>query len=174
MLLLIITYKYQYKKSFRDSGYTNFELNFNKTSTTQTKRHWQRNIIWFNRPFSRAVYTIVGKNFLQLLHPHFPPSKTFQIFNKNTVKVSYCCTQNVASIIKSHNKKLINTSMKNILPYNCRKKSVPQMVNVELRILFTNSLPQQMATLTKFIQILQVISNGVFTTTGCHLIMRAT
>ena len=122
MLLLIITYKYQYKKSFRDSGYTNFELNFNKTSTTQTKRHWQRNIIWFNRPFSRAVSTIVGKNFLQLLHPHFPPSKTFQIFNKNTVKVSYCCTQNVASIIKSHNKKLINTSMKNILPYNCRKE----------------------------------------------------
>ena len=36
--------------------------------------------------------------------------------------MSYCCTQNVASIIKYHNKKLINTSMKNILPCNCRKK----------------------------------------------------
>ena len=46
---------------------------------------------------------------------------TIKIFNKNTVKVSYCCTQNVASIIKSHNKKLINTSIK-ALPCNCKKK----------------------------------------------------
>ena len=38
------------------------------------------------------------------------------------MKVSCCCTQNVASIIKSHNKKLINTSIKNTLPCNCRKK----------------------------------------------------
>ena len=36
--------------------------------------------------------------------------------------MSWCCTQNVTSIIKSHNKKLINTSVKNILPCNCRKK----------------------------------------------------
>ena len=39
------------------------------------------------------------------------------------MKESYCCTQNAAStIIKLHNKKLINTSMKKILPCNCRKK----------------------------------------------------
>ena len=61
--------------------------------------------------------------FLQLLRHHFQPSnKLHKIFNKNTVKVRYCCTQKVASIIKSHNKKLINTSIKNILPCNCRKK----------------------------------------------------
>ena len=36
--------------------------------------------------------------------------------------MSYCFTQNVASIIKSHNKTLINTSMKNILPCNWKKK----------------------------------------------------
>ena len=88
-----------------------------------TKRNRQRNIIWFNPPFSRAVSTNVGKRFLQLLRHHFPPSnKLHKIFNKNTVKVRYCCTQNVASIIKSHNKKLINTSIKNTLPCNCRKK----------------------------------------------------
>ena len=38
------------------------------------------------------------------------------------MRVSYCCTQNVASIIKSHNKKLINRSIKNTLPCNCRTK----------------------------------------------------
>ena len=116
--------KHQYDKALRDIAYTGFELKFNKTSTNQAESHWQRNIIWFNQPFSRAVSTIVGKRFLQLLCHHFPPSnKLHKIFNKNTVKVSYCCTQNVASIIKSHNKKLINTSMKNVLPCNCRKRS---------------------------------------------------
>ena len=77
----------------------------------------------FNPPFSIALSTNVGKSFLQLLRHHFPPSnKLHKIFNKNTVKVSYCCTQNVASIIKSHNKKLINTSIKNTLPCNWGKK----------------------------------------------------
>ena len=95
------SFKYQYEKALRDSGYTDFKLQFNKTSNNHTKRNRQRNIIWFNPPFSRGVSTNVGKTLL---------------------KVSYCCTQNVASIIKSHNKKLINTSIKNTLPCNCRKK----------------------------------------------------
>ena len=86
-----------------------------------TKKNRQRNIICFNPPFSRAVSTNVKKRFLQLLRHHFPPSsKLHKIFNKNTVKTRCCCTQDVASIIKSH-KKLINTSIKNTLPCNCRE-----------------------------------------------------
>ena len=54
--------KYPYKKALRDSGYTDFELQFNKTSNNYTKRNRQRNIIWFNPPFSRAVFINVGKN----------------------------------------------------------------------------------------------------------------
>ena len=115
--------KYQYEKAFRDSGYTDFELKFNKNSNKHRKRNWQRNIIWFNPPFSRAVSTNIAKRFLQLLRQNFPPSnKLYKIFNKNTVKMSYCCTQNVVSIIKSHNKKLIITSIKNTLLCYCRKK----------------------------------------------------
>ena len=116
--------KYQYEKTLRDSGYSDFKLGFNKTSNNHTKRNWQRNIIiWFDPPFSRAVSTNVEKKFLQLLSHHFPPSnKHHKIFNKKTMKVSYCYNQNVASIIKSHNKKMINTSMKSVLLCNCRKK----------------------------------------------------
>ena len=77
--------KHQYEKALRDSGYTDFQLKFNKTSTNQTKRHRQRNIIWFNPSFNRAVSTNIGKRFLQLLRQHFPPSnKLHKIFNKNT------------------------------------------------------------------------------------------
>ena len=115
--------KYPYEKSLKDSGYTNFKLNFIKTSSNNTKRNRQWNIIWFNPPFSRAVSTDVRKRFLQLLRHHFSPSNKLQkIFNNNTAKVSYCCTQNIASIIKSHNKKLINTSIKTTLACNCRNK----------------------------------------------------
>ena len=94
---------------------THFKLKFNKTSNNHTKRKRQRNIIWFNMLFNRAVSTNVGKRFLQLLRHLFPHSrKLHRTFNKNTVQVSYCCTQNVASIIKSHNKELINTSIKTL------------------------------------------------------------
>ena len=43
-------------------------------------------------------------------------------FNWNSVKVSYSFTQIVASIIKSHNKKLINAGQQNMKECNCRKK----------------------------------------------------
>ena len=137
----------------RDSGYTDFKLKFNKTSNICTKRNQQRNIIWFNPPFSRAVSTNVGKKFLQLLHHHFPPfNKLHKIFNNNTVKVSYYCIQNVASIIKSHNKKLSNTSIETLCHVIAgRSMSVPLMANVEPRILYTNVLPQYTGILTKFI-----------------------
>ena len=36
--------------------------------------------------------------------------------------MSYCCTQNLGNIIKSHNKKLISSNNQIILPCNCGKK----------------------------------------------------
>ena len=38
------------------------------------------------------------------------------------MKVSYCCTQNVGNIIKSHDKKVINSINHHEQPCNCRKK----------------------------------------------------
>ena len=85
--------KYQYEKALRDSGCIDFELKFNKSSNDNTKRNRQCNNIWFNPPFGRAVSTNVAKWFPQPLRHDFPPSNKLQkVFNKNTVKVSYCCT----------------------------------------------------------------------------------
>ena len=44
------------------------------------------------------------------------------MLNRNNVKVSCCCTQNVRNIIKSHNKKLINSSNHHAQPCKCRKQ----------------------------------------------------
>ena len=66
----------------------------------------------------------VAKTFLRLTNKHFPRSnKLNKIFNRNTVKVSYSCTENMANIIKGHNNKLTNTKVRQQLACNCRVKS---------------------------------------------------
>ena len=58
-------------------------------------------------PFSKNVQTNVGHTFLRLISKHFPKNATLhKIFNKNTIKVSYSCMENMASIIKAHSKQI--------------------------------------------------------------------
>ena len=45
------------------------------------------------------------------------------VFNRNNVKISYYCTQNMPDMIKSHNKNIINKDVKELKPCNCRVKS---------------------------------------------------
>ena len=65
-----------------------------------------------------------AKRFLNLIDQHVPKSnKLHPIFNRNTVKVSYSCTQNMSCMLKSHNKKVINKDIKELKSCNCRVKS---------------------------------------------------
>ena len=86
----------------------------------QKKEHY-----WFNPPYNKNVKTNMGKIFLKLVDKHFPKSnKLHKIFNKNTLKVRYSCTENLAQIIKKHNKKITNTMEKSTNPAcNCRIKT---------------------------------------------------
>ena len=103
--------KGEYEKALRESGHKNVSLIYQKD--IKQKRNCSRNIIWFNPPFNKNVSTSVAKRFLNLLDQHFPKSnKLHEIFNRNTVKVSYSCTQNMSSMIKSHNKKVIDKDIK--------------------------------------------------------------
>ena len=70
--------------------------------------------------FSLNVKTNAAKIFLQLIDTHFPPTnKLHKIFNRNTVKVSYSCTQNTSQIIKGDNKKVSKTNPLHQLECNC-------------------------------------------------------
>ena len=107
----------------KNSGYKNVDFKYNLAYKINNKRNRQRNIIWFNPPFSQAVSTNVAKRFLDLLDKHFPQNNQLhKIFNRNTVKVSYSCTPDVGSIIKSQNKKLANAENKQTKKCNYRKK----------------------------------------------------
>ena len=90
----------------------------------KSKRTRKRNIIWFNPPFSQHVKTNIGKVFLKLLDKNFPKHHKFhKLFNRNTVKLSYSCMENMGTIIKRHNSRILkplsDTTTKGC---NCRNK----------------------------------------------------
>ena len=123
--------KEEYEKSLKESGYTT-KLNYHKK--TNNKRNRKRNIIWFNPPFNKSVSTNIAKKFLQLIDKHFTRTSTLhKIFNRNTVKVSYSWTDNIAKIIKRHNKNKTNLNPVNQPKCNCRNKtSCPLDVNCQI------------------------------------------
>ena len=93
------------------------------------RKNRQRNVIWFNPPYSMNVQTNIGREFLNLVSKHFPKNHRYnKIFNKNNVKVSYSCTDNLQTIIKKHNRKILETSKTPPTENNCncrRKNDCP-------------------------------------------------
>ena len=68
----------------------------------------------------------IGKYFLGLIKKHFKDDNPFRkIIDKNNIKISYSCTNNISKIIDCHNKKLINKldwNNNNNLKYSCNYK----------------------------------------------------
>ena len=100
-----------YQEALKNSGYEH-ELKYEKATQENTahkpeKRNRQRNIMWYNPPFSPNVQTNVGKSFLRTVKRSFPPGHPLhKIFNQNTLKLSYSCMPNVRNIIDNRNKKI--------------------------------------------------------------------
>ena len=110
-----------YEQALVASGFQG-KLRFTQQSMNTKKRKRQRNVIWFNPPFSKSVSTNVARRFLQLVSKHFPKaSKLHKIFNRNTLKVSYSCMPNMASIISTNNRMLCREP-EPTRPCNCRAK----------------------------------------------------
>ena len=88
-----------------------------------TKRNRSRKVMWFDSPFSQNVKTNIGKIFLKLAKQHFPKHhKLNKIFNKNTLKLSYCCMENMSSFIKQHNVNILSAESNEKRSSNCRNK----------------------------------------------------
>ena len=106
------------------------ELEF--TPPKDKSKHRSRNIIWFNPPYNKCISSNIGRNFLNLISKHFPNNSPLaKIFNKNNIKVSYSCTNNMALLIKkTHQKNRIHqlyTTSSN--QCNCRVKSTCPLPN---------------------------------------------
>ena len=95
-----------YQEALIKSGY-NHELKYRKypeKNKEEENKKRRRRITWFNPPFNANVTTNIGRRFLALVSSCFPKSHPLhKIFNRNTLKISYCCTPNVKNIIDRHN-----------------------------------------------------------------------
>ncbi|XP_057301871.1 uncharacterized protein LOC130636231 [Hydractinia symbiolongicarpus] len=127
--------KPEYEEALRKSGYKNLNLSFNKKEPNRIGRNRKRNVIWFNPPFNKNVVNDVGRSFLKLIKKHFTKENNLQkVFNKNNVKVSYSCTENVKSIINSHNKKVSSKQIIDTPTCNCRvKRTCPLQGNCRVQ-----------------------------------------
>ena len=95
----------EYEQALQNSG---FKVKLEYLPERVRRKNRSRKIIWYNPPYAANVKTNLGKEFLRLLKNHFHKQHSFhKIFNKNTVKLSYSCTKNVASIISGHNKRIL-------------------------------------------------------------------
>ena len=88
------------------------------------KRNRKRKVIWFNPPFSKHVKTNIGRRFIDLIDKHFPKHHRYHIiFNRNSLKLSYCTMDNMAGVIRKHNDKILNPPLdSNAKKCNCREK----------------------------------------------------
>jgi hypothetical protein len=72
------------------------------------KKTRKRNVTWFTPPYSAALKTAFGKEFLKLIDKNFPKNHHLhKILNRKTLKLSYSCTPNMYAIINAHNKKIL-------------------------------------------------------------------
>ena len=101
----------EYEKALWESDYKNVSLTYTDKKSIKQKRNRSCNIIWFNLPFNKNVSTKVAERFLNLIDQHFPKSnKLHAILNRNTVKISYSCTQNILLTTKKLSKMSKNWS----------------------------------------------------------------
>ena len=79
-----------YNDALKRSGYDE-ELEYMacRKEGRKTRRNRQRNITWFNPPYSSNVATNIDRRFRSLVSKHFPKnSPLHKIFSRNTLKLS--------------------------------------------------------------------------------------
>ena len=116
--------KETYQLALGESGYDPV-MTYDTNQTKVNRRNRKRKVIWFIPPFSQNVKINIERQFINLIKKYFPKHHKFhKIFNSNTLKLSYCCTTNMANIIKQHNSSILNNATKIQEPTcNCRTKA---------------------------------------------------
>ena len=128
--------KNEYEEVLHKSVYKS-NLEFQREISSKKKnRRRLRDIIWLNPPLNQTVKTNVARLFLHLLDKHFSRSHIVRkLFNRNTIKVSYSCMENIAQIIKNHNQRISTHKEKPIPSRNCKNKDeCPMNGNVKCKM----------------------------------------
>ena len=117
--------KADYERALKDAGYI-AELKYQKIDNGKRKNR-RRNITWFNPPYCASVKTNIARKFINLVRKHFSKRNPLRkIFNPSSMRVSYCCMNNIGSIIKAHNAKILREGHQEAdKPCNCTTDECP-------------------------------------------------
>ena len=142
-------FKKQYtltKKALQNSGYR-LILTYKRPKNDNNSA--KREIICFNPPFNLKTKTKIEKLFVNLLDKHFPSHNKLQkLFNRTTVKISYCCMPNMNSYTYMHNHEVLNDKPNEMginncnccnedtcpLPNSCQPKCIVYQANIDCDI----------------------------------------
>ena len=106
--------KSPYEEALKSAGYQNKDLKYEEPVQNAKRRTRKRKIIWYNPPFSSQVSSNLTLIFYNLIKKHFKPDTLLgRLFNKNTMKLSYSTTANLAQIINGHNRKILSKDNSN-------------------------------------------------------------
>lgn len=109
-----------YKEALQKSGYSN-DMPYTQ-QRRDNNRLCRRDIIWFNPPYNQNVTSNVASQFLKLVDKHFPQHHRYRkLFNRINVKCVYSFMNNIGSIIRSHNAKVLASTTTNPAtpPHTC-------------------------------------------------------
>ena len=117
----------QYQEALEKSEHEHV-LKFQQTNQEQPKkgkRKRNRNVCWYNPPYSHSVKTNIIAQFLQIISETFPKSSSlYKIANRSKIKASYRCMPNMKAIISRQNHKNLNQQTAAPPPTcNCQKKA---------------------------------------------------
>ena len=112
-----------YQRALKEAGYTT-KLKYQVDQEYGSGGKRKRNVTWFNPPYCASVKTNIAREYIDLVKKHFDKRNPLRkIFNKSSMRVSYCCMGNIGSIIKAHNAKVLRKDDKNTdAPCDCRRK----------------------------------------------------
>ena len=115
--------KKEYEIALKEAGHK-AELHF-EGKEEDKRRNRPRKIMWFNPPYCMSVKTNIARKFINLVKRHFTGKNPLKrLFNKNNMRVSYCCMDNMETIIKQQNAKILKDKTEEIEEScNCRDKS---------------------------------------------------
>ena len=107
------------------SGYEHV-LRFQQTNKDpqKKKRKRNRNVCWFNPPYSKNVKSNIGAQFLKIISETFPKSSIlYKIANRSKIKISYRCMPNMKAKISRHNNKTLSQHEAAPPTCNCQNKA---------------------------------------------------
>lgn len=120
----------QYQDALKKSDYEHV-LRFQQTAEDSAekkkkkRKRKNREVCWFNPPYSNNVKSKIGSQFLKIISETFPKSSIlYKIANRSKIKVSYRCMPNMKAVISRHNNKILHQNEAAAPPTcNCQNKA---------------------------------------------------